>query len=385
MTSLRRPRQRLARALAAVSSLALAACDQITPNSTLTPHSEFGRAIDGLWRETLVLGTIVFVLVELALIFVIFRFRRRDPETQPKHVHGNTTLEITWTLIPAVILGFIAVPTVRTIFETQAKAVSSALQVEVIGHQWWWEFRYPQYGVVTANELYLPVGRTASFALKTQDVLHSFWIPELAGKRDLITNRTNYLWFTPESSYVWNGFCAEYCGDSHGYMHFRVFTVPPARFDEWIAHQKAPPAFGAQGEAATAMQRPVLPLHAVPSTPTPAGLAVANVSGDPARGADLYKRSMCIACHAVQGVSAGNIGPNLTHVGSRTTIAGSIYPNDAHHLMLWIKNAPLMKPGSIMPALGAGQFDRKTGMTVAAGGLTDQQIADITAYLLALK
>ncbi len=390
MTSFHRSRQRLTLALTAVSSLVIAACDKITPNSTLTPHSEFGRAIDGLWRETLVLGTIVFVLVELALIFVIFRFRRRDGSAQPKHVHGNTTLEITWTLIPAVILAFIAVPTVRTIFETQAKAKSSALQVEVIGHQWWWEFRYPQYGVVTANELYLPVGRTASFALKTQDVLHSFWIPELAGKRDLITNRTNYLWFTPESSYVWNGFCAEYCGDSHGYMHFRVFTVAPAQFDAWIASQKSPPAFGGGGAgpaggAETATARPTLPLHAVPSTPTPAGLAVATASGDAARGADLYKRSMCIACHAVQGVSAGNIGPNLTHVGSRTTIAGSIYPNDAHHLMLWIKNAPLMKPGSIMPALGAGQFDRKTGMTVAAGGLTDQQIADLAAYLLALK
>ena len=403
---------------AAVLSLALAACSQDVPNTTLVPHSEFGREIDHLWDILFIGGTIVFVLVESALIYTVFKFRRREGRPEPRHVHGNTTLEITWTLIPAVVLAFIAVPTVRAIFRTQAKAVPNALQVEVIGHQWWWEFRYPQYGVTTANELYLPVGRTANFALKTQDVLHSFWIPQLGGKRDLIANHTNYLWFTPESTYAWNGFCAEYCGSSHANMRLRAFTVTPEEFDRWIAHQKSGPVFGAPAAAPAdtgkAKPKPVtqtatstntttpaatsagpvvtaqatsqytatytpenVPRHLTPTTPLPDSIPFENVTGDPARGAQLYKTGACIGCHVVQGVSFGVIGPNLTHVGSRTTIAAGLYPNDFKHMALWIKDSPTMKPGSYMPALG------KTAKNPA--GYTDQQIADIAAYLLSLK
>ena len=176
---------------------------------------------------------------------------------RPEPVHGNTVLEILWTAIPAVILAFIAVPTVSTIFKTQAVASADALQVQVIGHQWWWEFRYPQYTtagangkldtLTTANELYLPLGRKANFALTTMDVLHSFWIPQLGGKRDLITNHVNHLWFTPDSiaESALNGFCAEYCGTSHGNMHFKTYTVSKSDFESWAAHQLTPAAFGA--------------------------------------------------------------------------------------------------------------------------------------------
>ena len=136
----------------------------------------------------------------------------------------------------------IAVPTVRTIFKTEAPAASDALQVTVTGHQWWWEFDYPQYGITTANELYLPIGRTVNFTLKTADVIHSFWIPELGGKRDLISNHTNYLWFTPDSvgDDVFNGFCAEFCGTSHANMRFKVFTVKPDEFAAWAKHEAEP-------------------------------------------------------------------------------------------------------------------------------------------------
>ena len=370
-------------ALTAVLLLALAACTRGAPNTTLVPHSEFGRSIDDLWDMLLLAGTIVFVLVEAALLYVVVRFRRREGTPEPKQVHGNATLEVIWMLIPAVVLAVIAVPTVRTIFRTQAPALPNALQVEVISHQWWWEFRYPQYGVTTANELYLPVGRTVNFALKSADVIHSFWIPAVSGKRDLVPNRTTYLWFTPDSAYVWNGFCAEYCGASHANMRFRVFTVAPVRFEGWIAHQKRPPVWpaagggqpAALGEATFAVTG--LPRHSYPSTPIPVGLTLTAAAGDPARGAELYRTGACVGCHVVQGISAGVAGPNLTHVASRATIAGATYPNDLRHLALWIKNAPAMKPGSRMPAFGRS--------SQRPNGYTDQQVADIAAYLLALK
>src|SRR5215469_9751678 len=210
------------------------------PNPTFAPHTEFGRETDHLWNILLGFGIAVFILVEALLVYVIVRFRHREGGPDPLHVHGNTALEITWTAIPAVILALIAVPTVKTIFTTQAKAEASALQVEVYGHQWWWEFRYPQYNIVTANELYLPNGRKVNFTLRSADVLHSFWIPQLGGKRDVISNHTNYLWFTPDSNLgekAWNGTCNEYCGSSHAEMRFRAYTVPPADFESWARHQ----------------------------------------------------------------------------------------------------------------------------------------------------
>ena len=189
------------------------------------------------------------MLVELALLFVVFRYRRRpNDNATPPQTHGNAVLEVIWTLIPAFILLFLAVPTVRTIFETQAKVAAGALEIEVIGHQWWWEFKYPEYGIVTANEIYLPTGRTVNFKMTSADVIHSFWTPQLGGKRDVVTNRTNYIWYTPDStlgSSVWNGFCVEYCGASHAKMRFRAFNVKPDEFMSWVAGQQKPAAFGA--------------------------------------------------------------------------------------------------------------------------------------------
>ena len=414
-------------ALALLLSVSLAACNSFTPNTIFGAHSEFGHSVDILTRKLLYLGLIVFFLVESLLVFILVKFRDKDGNREAKQTHGNTTLEIGWTLVPAIILAFIAVPTIKTIFETQAKATPGALEVEVIGHQWWWEFRYPQYGIITANELYLPVGRTANFALTTKDVLHSFWIPQLNGKRDLISNHTNYIWFTPDSSFAWNGFCAEYCGTSHANMRFKVFTVPPAEFDAWAAHQKtnavgsapppapadsgkpagpavsatvpamgtttpggakappAPPAtpvMNVSDTASATFPRNRLPEWVKPKTPTPAALTFdPSATGDVARGATIFKTAPCIACHAIRGVptAAGIVGPNLTHVGSRTTIAGGLYPNDLEHLHKWIKNAPAMKPGSLMPLFGKAEKGDTPGL------YTDQQIADLAAYLSSLK
>lgn len=403
--------------VAAVALLALAACSGGDyPNSTFLPTTDNNRDVTALWDRMMFWGTVVFVLVESLLIYTMIKYRRRPGGPEPRHVHGNTLMEITWTLTPVIILVMIAVPTVRTTFKTQAKAPAGSLEVEVIGHQWWWEFRYPEYGVTTANELYLPHGRTVNFALRTADVLHSFWIPALAGKRDLISNRTNYLWFTPDSTgeAAFNGSCNEYCGDSHANMKFRVFTVAEADFETWATHQAAnavfppPPPVAdtasvrqvsnpaspapAPAPATTPWQFPAekIPPHVLPKTPIPAGLTITDeviAAGDAQRGFTTYSRSACIGCHKIRGnpSSLGILGPDLTHIGSRYTIGGGLYPNDARHLAHWIKNARAMKPGSLMQTLGKGEHDPIMNITVQAGGLTDDQIADITAYLLSLK
>jgi len=377
-------------------AIAAVACNEAHPNTTLVPHSDFGREIDFLWDRLLLLGTIVFVLVEGVLIFVVIKYRRRENQPTPPQTHGSTKLEITWTLIPAVILVFIAVPTVRTIFITQAQAAPGSLNIDVTGHQWWWEFRYPEYGVTTANEIYLPVGRTVNFRLRSADVIHSFWTPQLGGKRDVIPNRTNYLWYTPDSSTassVWNGFCAEYCGASHANMRFRVFTVTPQQFASWIAGEKMPARFGAVGPAAPAgyiFPRQQIPDYAVPHAPIPSGLEFTpGLTGNAQRGLQVFSGAACIGCHSVAGNPAamGTLGPNLTHIGSRSTIAAGRFPNAAAYLALWIKNARAMKPEVLMPTLGVDEYDPvlKRKVTAATGGLTDQQIADIVAYLTALK
>ena len=412
----------------AAVALTLVACAGNYPNTTFEPHSELGRAIDFLWDRLLLLGTIVFVLVELALIFVVLRYRRKPTDTgKPPQTHGNAVLEIIWTLIPAFILLFIAVPTVRTIFETQKKAVAGALEIEVIGHQWWWEFRYPEYNIVTANEIYIPTGRTVNFKMTSQDVIHSFWVPQLAGKRDAIANKTNYIWFTPDSSLgpsVWNGFCTEYCGSSHAKMRFRVFTVKPDQFASWVAGQQRPAAFGAAANAPAPMvmpfpggrgdRNPTPPApapasnaslastgpaytfpqnqaefdYAKPHTPVPADLSFTKgLTGNAARGQQVYSSAACIGCHVIAGnpSSMGVVGPNLTHFLSRATIGAGSFPNTPAYLALWIKNARKMKPGILMPTLGKGEYDPMLKQTATTGALDDQQIADIGAYLTALK
>ena len=382
-----------------VLALTLAACGEAHPNTTFDPHSDYGRSIDFLWNRLLLLGTIVFVLVEFGLIYIMFRYRKRKGDERPPQTHGNVAVEIIWTLIPAFILLFIAVPTVRTVFKTQAKAVAGALQIEVTGHQWWWEFRYPEYGIITANEIYLPTGRTVNFKLTSNDVIHSFWIPQLGGKRDAITNRTNYIWLTPDSSLKpaeWNGFCTEYCGTSHAKMRFRVFTVKPDQFASWVANQQRAAEFGA---VAPAPGGPVTPAYsfpinqpefeyAKPHTPVPAGMTFTRgLTGNAHRGLQVFSSSACIGCHAIAGnpMAVGNVGPNLTHIGSRATLGAGSFPNTPAYLALWIKNARVMKPGILMPTLGKDEFDPVLKTKVTTGGLDDQQIADIVAYLSALK
>lgn len=462
-TRLRRPGTRNAGAVALTVALAvlMTACGGNHPDSIFHGRTEVNRDVDHLFKLLIWAGTAVFVFVEAILLLTLVKFRKRPGQPEPEHVHGNTTLEIAWTVIPLLILIVIGIPTVRTIFKTQAKAREDALQVEVIGHQWWWEFRYPQYTtrtasgkvdtLITANELYVPLGKTVNFTLKSKDVIHSFWVPALAGKRDVMPNHTNYLWYTPDSATMdaWNGACVEYCGTSHANMRFKAFTVSQADFESWAAHQltpaegspapvapAAPTAVGTaaaapngQAPAATGQvastspaQTPSTPAaaqpgvgvpaapaqtpvtqagfiafpkdkmapHTIPQTPLPTDLAFDDNTlpgGNAANGMKLVTSSMCIACHTIRGQPSmlGNIGPNLTHIGSRTTFAGGLYPTEPKNLARWIKHSAKLKPGSLMNSFGLGEYDPVVKGTVKTGGFTDAQIADIVAYLISLK
>ena len=406
--------------------------------STVIPRSDVARDILHVYAVITWASVGIALVVFAALGWILVRFRDRPGAPLPAQTRGHTLLELAWTVAPALVLLVIAIPTIQVTFRTQAVPSPQALEVTVLARQWWWEFRYPSLGVVTANELYLPAGRTANFSLRTRDVVHSFWAPELGGKRDLITNRTNYLWYTPKDSLagsVYNGFCTEYCGTSHANMRIRVYVVTPDQFASWAAHQKTPAAgslasatagaariargLGAAGVAGApraavlptpapaaangdgyVFPREQLPRHAVAGTPLPAGIAFDDAllaQGDAARGRDLVTnlanlgKAQCRTCHVIGGepslLPRGDDdakGPNLTHVASRHTIAAGVYNFDARTLARWIKNAPAMKPGSIMPPQGLGEYYAVTKSRMPVG-LTDREIADVVAYLMSLK
>jgi cytochrome c oxidase subunit II len=321
---------------AALTGLLLAGCTG--PQTTIAPESEFANDIQFLLKLTFWAAVGVFVIVEAVLVWVLIRYRRRrgDP-AMPPQIHGNTPVEIIWTIIPAFLLAIVAAFTTPIIFSTEAAPPKNALQVRVIGHQWWWEFQYPTLGVTTANEVHMPVNQTVTFDLESADVMHSFWLPRLGGKRDVIPNHVNNLWWTPDEIGTTPGQCAQFCGTSHANMRMLAVVQSAADFNSWVAAQKAPPA-------------------------EPSGGAAAD-------GKALFARSACIGCHTIEGVSKGDVGPNLTHVGSRSIIASGILENTPENMARWIKDPPAEKPGSLMPNLH----------------LSDSDVNALVAYLESLK
>jgi cytochrome c oxidase subunit 2 len=319
--------------------LALAGCGLLdSPATTLTPRSDFGWTSHRIFVQILRWDTAIFLVVQILLLVAVFRFRERDPKAIPRQVRGSAMLEIAWTLIPAVILIFIAFPTVGAIFRTQAAPPKDALRVKVIGHQWWWEFQYPDLGFATASDLHLPAGRPVSLEITGADVIHSFWVPQLGGKRDAIPGSGTRIVLTADTPGEYYGQCAEFCGASHANMrHLAVVDLPEA-FAAWAAKQK---------EAALS-----------PPDGSPA-----------AAGREVYRTGTCVGCHTVRGVSAGRIGPDLTHVGSRRTIAGGILPNTPENLGRWVRHAPALKPGALMP-------EQK---------LSDPEVTALVAYLQSLR
>jgi len=361
---LRRFRPYLAGALT-LALLVLVGCttnEATYPQTTLAPKSDFTRMVDDLLQTTFFWAVLVFVLVEGALLFAIWKFRGKPGDAEPKQVHGNVLLELVWTAIPTLILVAIAVPTVRTIFQTSASPTAPDIEIEVIGHQWWWEYRYPALGVVTANEMHVPVGKTISLKMWSADVLHSFWSPQLAAKRDVFPQgprfqKINPLWFRADTTGDFSGQCAEFCGIQHARMGLRVIVQTEAEFDAWVAQQRIGSPLVNAGVVAPATDSAGAPL------PPDSLMAV---------GAQTFQAAGCIACHAMVGTPlAGTtalLGPNLSHVGSRRTIGANMYANTPENLANWLRDPQGMKEGSLM---------------VLPRPLTEDEITTLVAYLRA--
>jgi cytochrome c oxidase subunit II len=323
----------------AVIGLLAAGCGD-GPLSTLHPAGPIARQIDDLWKIVLYLAIAVFIVVEGLLVVALFKFRhRKGDDSEPAQTHGNTRLELGWTIAPAVVLAALAIPTVSTIWAL-AREPAGALPVTITAHQWWWEYDYGD-GAITANELHIPTGRPIRLTLKSADVIHSYWIPKLGGKQDVVPSRTNHLTIQADAPGSFAGTCVEYCGLSHANMRVKAFAHSPADFARWLADQKRD--------------------------------AVA-VTGAAAQGKRIFESKQCVSCHAIRGTPAqAKVGPDLTHFGSRTTFAGAIFESTERNLRRWLEDAPAVKPGSKMLS---GLKDM---------GLTQEDITALIAYLQSLK
>ena len=319
-------------------TLGLGGCAWDGPMSTVAPGSDYAREILHVYGIITWIAAGIALVVGLALAWIVARFRARPGTTAlPPQIRGHTLLELSWTIAPAIVLLVIAIPTIQVIFRTQAGPPRDALEVRVLGHQWWWEFRYPGLEVVTANELHVPAGQPVTLTLDGPDVIHSFWVPRLGGKRDVVPGRLNRLTFTAESPGDYRGQCAEFCGASHANMGMHVVVDPPDAFARWVGAQKAEPAEPAAGPAAD--------------------------------GKAIFARSACVGCHTIRGVSSGALGPDLTTFGSRGTLAAGILPVTVATVAAWVKDPARIKPDAKMPALG----------------LTDEQARTVATYLIGLK
>lgn len=304
----------------------LAGCARNAPQDTLQPAGHWARRIDDLFQWPFWIAVAIFVIVEGLIVFALLRFRARGRDDRPpRQIHGNPKLEVSLAVLPTIILAGIAVPTVGLVHELAQRPTGDHLVVEVIGHQWWWEYRYPN-GVVTATELHIPTGQDVELRLTSADVIHSFWIPKLNGKRDVIPGRFEFLKVRAERPGVYMGQCVEFCGASHANMRLRAVAHEPSEFAAWLAAQERP-------------------------APEPAAGSLA------ARGKEVFLAQPCFGCHTVKGVSQGRIGPDLTHLASRSTLAGGILKNDTENLAAWLRDPPGEKPGSIMPNLNLSEDD----------------------------
>ena len=351
--------------LLAPLAMVLAGCSPDRyPQTALRPLSDFARIGDDVQTTTFWWALAVFILVEGALLYAILRFKGRPDDAEPPQIHGNTTIEIIWTVIPAIILAFIAVPTVKGIFQTNINPPGDALKIEVVGHQWWWEFRYPDYNVTTANELHIPVGQAINLRMGTTDVVHSFWPPRFAGKRDVFPNRETRLWFKAEQTGFYSGQCAEFCGTQHGRMSFHVRASTPEEFQAWLKHMQtlgAAPAAASNDSVRTASAGASV-RQAGQGQAAADSAAKTGQSPAYAEGEKLFKAKGCIACHSLVAHNApkGMVGPNLANVGARAYIAAGTLKNNDTNLAHWIREPQSVKKGVLMPNLGVTEEEAKS-------------------------
>ena len=334
-------RKRAFVALAGLIALVSTACAADAPQDYINGQDgPIAREADQLWDVTFAIAVVIFFIVELLLVYTIVRFRAR-PGVEAKQFHGNTKVEVVLTVIPALILAGLAVPTVRTIFDFAEKPEGS-LEITVRARQFWWEYEYKPEGtetpVITANEMHIPVGKPVFLTLEGDDVIHSFWVPKLAGKQDVVPGRINTLSIEADKPGSYWGQCTEYCGLSHANMRLRVIAHPEDEFDDWLTDQ--------------------------------AEVAESPTDSLASEGEQLFLEGECINCHAVGGTDAqSRVGPDLTHFGSRDTFAGAMFDNTTDNLRRWLDDPPAMKPGAKMPDYG----------------LTTQEIDALVAYLQTLE
>jgi cytochrome c oxidase subunit 2 len=332
--------------------------------SIFDPVSPPAESIRNLSFLVLAITGVIFVVVEGILIYSIVRFRRRratigtNPgadatglaEVEPPQAYGSKPIEIAWTAAPALVVFVLVLVSARTLWEVNVppppRETANTLFVTVIGRQWWWEYTYDHYdgrelGFTTANELHVPaseegVARPVYLTLKSADVAHSFWVPRLAGKTDVIPGRTNSMWFQTKQPGLYVGQCAEYCGTQHANMLIRVVVDSPSGFDSWLANQRKP--------------------------------AVEDPGASAGRTA--FLALSCLSCHRVRGTAAqGSYGPDLTHLMSRQTLASGMIQNTSENLRRWVADPQQIKPGCLMPAFG----------------LSDREHNDIVRYFLTLR
>lgn len=351
-------------------------------SSLSTPAKE----VYGLSLFVLAITGTIFFSVSCLLVYALVRFRARpDDPTEPPQVFGSIQIELAWTIIPLLTLVVLFLGTARVLFSIQdVHKPDSALDVTVVGHQFWWEFRYPRYNVVTANELHVPLSSAESprptfMRLTSADVMHSFWVPQLAGKTDLLPNRVNEMWIDPQKPGLYLGQCAQFCGTEHAKMLLRVYVDGPEQFKSWIAEQqRTQPEIQDRQAAGEVQPNPGDAggqRHLPPNSPgTRINTAYDSATLPQDRNAHdgqlVFEHQACINCHTVAGtVADGRYGPDLTHLMSRSTLAAGAISNTPDNLNAWISDPDKIKPGSLMPNMH----------------LTDRENAQITAYLLTLK
>jgi len=378
--------------LALVGAALLSACAGEFPGSTITPMSDFAETIHGIYVQIFWWSVLILTIVWVVLAYILVKYRERPDSPEPRQIHGHLGMEIAWTIGPALIVVAIAIPTIQAVFRTQ-QVPEDTMVVDVIGHQYWWEYRYPENGdVVTANELHVPVGRPVSLRLHSKDVIHSFWIPQLGGKRDANPLRAvpegqepdyNWIHFTAREAGVYWGQCAEFCGESHSRMGMRVVVQSQEDFDAWLADWQA----GAQAEVVSQARTAPMPdgAEALPIAASTQEIAASTQEEERRfeEGRNIFLAN-CSACHAIQGVSeAGEIAPNLTLLGRRSTIAAGMMENSVENLMEWIRDPQSIKPGALMP--GVDYSGGRAPVIWPAFGLTDEQLRTVAEYLYSLR
>ncbi|HTX33923.1 MAG TPA: cytochrome c oxidase subunit II [Bryobacteraceae bacterium] len=302
----------------------------------LSPASPQAVALLSVWNVCFWVCGLILAVVTIAILYIMIRFRRRDA-SEPVQTTGNQKIEIAWTIVPILLVTFLfalGVVAARAV----DRPIRRAPDILVIGHQWWWEVRYPASGFTTANEVHLPIGRDMLIGIESADVIHDFWVPRLGRKIDAIPGRRNFVWIRAEEAGEYAGACAEYCGAQHAWMRFRVDVQPPAAYDAWLTHQSAPAA-----EPATA---------------------------DAKLGQTLFGQLTCESCHNITGFHKQEpYAPDLTHVASRQMLAAERLENTPSNLRDWLHEPDVLKPGSFMPNLK----------------LSDSDLSRLTAYLETLQ